>query len=159
MEGKSYKLPFLVKVSSSAFTRSIRIPAAFNGLYGLRSSYGRVPYAGCVNSLEGQDSVLSVLGPLSNSLGGVKRFMQSVVSQRPWLKDPLTVKKPWNEDEYLLVDRGKGKRLCFAILWHDEVILPHPPVARALEETKQALLDGGHEGKSTNCHFSLMTNS
>ncbi|KAF8904721.1 amidase signature domain-containing protein [Gymnopilus junonius] len=124
---------------------SIRIPSAFNGLYGLRPSYGRVPYAGCVNSMEGQDSVLSVLGPLCNSLNGVKKFMQSVASQRPWLKDPLAVKKPWNEEEYQLIDHGEGKRLCFAILWHDEVILPHPPVVRALEQTKQALLKAGHE--------------
>ena len=98
--------------------------------------------------MEGQDSVPSVLGPLSNSLGGVKAFMQSVASKHPWLKDPLAVRKPWNEEEYRLVEHGAGKKLCFAILWHDEVILPHPPVIRGLEETKRALLEAGHEGMS-----------
>ena len=128
-------------------TSSIRIPSAFNGLYGLRPSYGRVPYAGCVNSLEGQDSVPSVLGPLANSLGAVKSFMKSVVSQRPWLKDPLAVRKPWNEEEYGLVEHGHGKNLCFGILWDDELIVPHPPVRRGLEETKQALIAAGHKGQ------------
>ncbi|KAF8176805.1 general amidase [Pholiota molesta] len=124
---------------------SIRIPSAFNGTYGLRGSYGRIPYAGCVNSLEGQDSILSVLGPLSNSLGGVKAFMKSVIDQKPWLKDPLAARKPWSEDEYQLVDHGNGKKLCFAILWDDGQTRPHPPVIRGLEETKKALLAAGHE--------------
>ncbi|KAF8961399.1 amidase signature domain-containing protein [Flammula alnicola] len=124
---------------------SIRIPSAFNGIYGLRGSYGRVPYAGCVNSLEGQDSILSVLGPLSNSLAGIKTFMKSVASQQPWIKDPLAVRKHWGEAEYGLVDHGAGKKLCFAILWDDEVVVPHPPVIRGLEETKQALLEAGHQ--------------
>lgn len=132
---------------SHGSTSSIRIPSAFNGLYGLRPSYGRVPYAGCVNSLEGQDSVLSVLGPLANSLGAVKSFIKSVVSQKPWLKDPLAVRKPWNEEEYDLVEHGHGKNLCFGILWDDEVVLPHPPVRRGLEEAKQALVAAGHKGQ------------
>ncbi|PPQ73618.1 hypothetical protein CVT26_010526 [Gymnopilus dilepis] len=124
---------------------SIRVPAAFNGLYALCPSPGRVPYAGCVNTLEGQDSILSSLGPLSSSLSGIKAFLKSVASQKPWLKDPLAINKPWNEDEYQLADHGNGKRLCFAIMWHDEFILPQPPVTRALEATKQALLAAGHQ--------------
>ncbi|KAF8900287.1 general amidase [Gymnopilus junonius] len=124
---------------------SVRVPAAFNGLYGLRPSQGRVPYAGCVNTLEGQDSVLSVLGPISHSLGGIKGFIKGVVSQKPWLKDPLVVRKPWNEEEYLLADHGEGKQLCFGVMWDDEVVLPHPPIIRALQETKRALLAAGHQ--------------
>jgi len=134
-------------VRSSNNNRSIRIPSSFNGLYGLRPSIGRVPYAGCVNSLEGQESVLSVLGPISKSLVGVKSFIKSVVSHTPWLKDPMAVRKPWNDAEYNLCDHGEGKTpLCFAILWHDEVVVPHPPVFRALERTKEALIQAGHRG-------------
>lgn len=95
--------------------------------------------------MEGQDSILSVLGPLSNSLGGVKAFMKSVIDQKPWLKDPLAIRKPWSEDEYQLVDHGNGKKLCFAILWDDGEVRPHPPIIRGLEETKKALLAAGHE--------------
>lgn len=127
--------------------RSVRIPAAFNGLYGLSPSHGRIPYAGCVNTSEGQDSVLSVLGPLANSLSAIKKFMKAVSSQTPWLKDPLVIRKPWDEEEYRLSDHGKDGPLCFGILWHDEVELPHPPITRALERTKKALLEAGHNGK------------
>ncbi|KAL0951471.1 hypothetical protein HGRIS_008159 [Hohenbuehelia grisea] len=125
---------------------SVRIPSAFNGIYGLRPSCGRVPYAGCVNSLEGQDAVLSVLGPLSQSISGIKLFMQAVIAQQPWLNDPLVVRKRWSEEEYKLVDHGSGQQLCFGILWNDGVTIPHPPITRGLEITKKALLAAGHKG-------------
>ena len=92
--------------------------------------------------------MLSVLGPLANSLGAVKSFMKSVASQKPWLKDPLAVRKPWNEEEYGLVEHGHGKNMCFAILWDDETIVPHPPVQRGLEEANQALIAAGHKGQN-----------
>ncbi|KAK7059185.1 hypothetical protein VNI00_001812 [Paramarasmius palmivorus] len=125
--------------------KSIRIPSAFCGVYGLRPSYGRVPYGGCVNSLEGQDSVLSVLGPISNSIGGLKVFMKAVVDAQPWLKDPLAVRKRWSEEEYQLIEHGKGKQLCFAILWDDGITGPHPPITRGLEMTRSALVAAGHK--------------
>ncbi|KAG1881700.1 general amidase [Suillus tomentosus] len=124
---------------------SVRIPSAFCGIYGLRPSYGRVPYCGARNSLEGQDSILSVFGPMTNSLSGLKVFMKAVVDSSPWLKDPLAVRKKWNEDEYELADHGSGKDLCFAIMWDDGVVVPHPPIRRSLEMTKAALQKAGHK--------------
>ncbi|KAG1747892.1 general amidase [Suillus paluster] len=124
---------------------SIRVPAAFCGLYSLRPSYGRVPYCGARNSLEGQDSVLSVFGPMTTSIGGVKVFMKAVINTKPWLKDPLVVRKKWDEDEYNLADHGSGKDLCFAIIWDDGVVVPHPPIRRSLEITKAALQKAGHK--------------
>ncbi|KAG0695939.1 general amidase [Suillus ampliporus] len=135
------ELPFLLTPRDS----SVRIPAAFCGLYGLRPSYGRVPYCGARNSLEGQDSILSVFGPMTNSVGGVKVFMKAVANAKPWLKDPLAVRKKWDEDEYNLADHGSGKDLCFAIMWDDGVVVPHPPIRRSLEITKAALQKAGHK--------------
>ena len=146
LEGKVALTLLSLHTEASNPFRSIRIPSAYNGLYGLRPSYGRVPYAGCVNSMEGQDSVPSVLGPISNSMEGIKIFMKAVASQEPWLRDPLAVRKRWNEDEYNLIDHGKGEQLCFAILWHDEFVVPHPPILRGLEMTKEALIAAGHKG-------------
>ncbi|KAF5350631.1 hypothetical protein D9756_008560 [Leucocoprinus leucothites] len=124
---------------------SVRIPSAFNALYGLRPSFHRIPYAGCVNSLDGQISIYSVLGPMTTSMNGIKAFMKSVLSKEPWQYDPLCVRKRWNEDEYRLLDYNGGKQLCFAVLWDDNVTMPHPPVLRGLEMTKQALLRAGHK--------------
>jgi amidase len=96
--------------------------------------------------MEGQDSILSVLGPLSNSLSGIKLFMQTVSSYQPWLRDPLARRTPWNAEAYALSEHGGGKELCFAVLWNDQQVLPHPPVIRALEMTKAALIAAGHKG-------------
>ncbi|KAJ7887502.1 general amidase [Mycena olivaceomarginata] len=113
---------------------SIRIPAGYCGLYGFR----------CVNTMEGGDSVLSVLGPLSNTLDGIKIFFKAVMSKEPWLKDPMVIRKRWSEEEYNLADHGNGKNLCFAIMWDNAVVVPDPPVRRGLEITKAALLAAGH---------------
>lgn len=42
---------------------SIRIPAGFNGLYGLRPSHGRMPYNMLANSMEGQETIHSGPSP------------------------------------------------------------------------------------------------
>ena len=46
---------------------SIRIPAGFNNLCGIRPSHGRMPYNNLANSMEGQETIHSgPLGPLSH---------------------------------------------------------------------------------------------
>ncbi|RPD82580.1 general amidase [Lentinus tigrinus ALCF2SS1-7] len=123
---------------------SVRYPSTFNGLYGLRPSASRVPYSGCVNSTEGQDSAPSVLGPISGSISGVKAFMKAVIAQQPWLLDPLCIRKKWDEEAYALSEHGGGKQLCFGIIWDDGMVVPHPPILRALRVTKAALEAAGH---------------
>ena len=49
---------------------SIRVPSAFNFLYGLKPSHGRLPYAKMANSMEGQETVHSVTGPIGHSAAG-----------------------------------------------------------------------------------------
>lgn len=88
----------------------------------------------------GQESVLSVLGPHARSIGALKALMQGVLSQKPWLRDPFTPRKGWDESGYALTEHGRGKELCFGILWDNGDIVPHPPITRGLEMTKKALL-------------------
>ncbi|KAL4066339.1 amidase signature domain-containing protein [Scleroderma yunnanense] len=123
---------------------SIRCPAALCGLYGLRPSFGRLPTSGAVTSVDGPDSLIASFGPMTCSVEGLKIFMEAVIKSKPWMKDPLTVCKHWSENEYKLVNHGNGKDLCFAILWDDEIAIPHPPIQRALEMTRDALIKAGH---------------
>ena len=96
--------------------------------------------------MEGQDSLPSVLGPISISLSGVKAFAKAIIDLKPWRLDPLAVRKAWDEDAYKLKEHGEGKDLCFAILWDNGHVIPHPPIRRALETTKAALEAKGIKG-------------
>ncbi|TRM68714.1 general amidase [Schizophyllum amplum] len=124
---------------------SIRNPAGYNGLYGLRPTAGRIPFRGIVTSFEGQDSVRIVHGPLSRSLDGVQLFMQTMIDARPWTRDPLCIRKPWETVDVLREHGGGREPLCFAIMWDDGVVKPHPPVVRGLEKVRHALLAAGHK--------------
>jgi len=127
---------------------SIRIPAAFNGLYGIRPSAGRMPYEGMANSMDGQNSVLSVVGPLATTPDACKLVMQALLTKQPWFHDPLVHEIPWRaEAEGAIWDpiRRFSQPLSFGVVRHDGACAPHPPVARAIETVVQALEKLGHE--------------
>lgn len=118
---------------------SIRIPAAFNGLYGIRPSVGRLPYEGMANSMDGQNSVLSVVGPLGTTAGAVKLVTKSLLSQKPWLHDPTVVELPWREEQ------EKLGQLSFGLMETDNIVNPQPPVSRAVKLVVEALKNAGHQ--------------
>ncbi|KIM22010.1 hypothetical protein M408DRAFT_333129 [Serendipita vermifera MAFF 305830] len=123
---------------------SIRIPGSFCGLYGLRPSSNRFPYQGALNSMAGQESVTSVLGPMSRTLSGLKVFTKCVLDTRPWDRDPVVPRMPWNQQAYELIEHGNGGKLCIGILVHDGHTMPHPPILRALKMVREALEKAGH---------------
>ncbi|KIX10670.1 uncharacterized protein Z518_01754 [Rhinocladiella mackenziei CBS 650.93] len=129
---------------------SIRIPAAFNGLYGIRPTSGRLPYEGMANSMDGQNSILSVVGPLATTARAVRLLTKSILSQNPWLNDPLVVDMPWRDAQeqaiYDIVKSSSSKeRLSFAVLKSDGIVNPQPPVARAISTVTEALSRAGHK--------------
>ncbi|KAL8943832.1 MAG: hypothetical protein Q9216_000825 [Gyalolechia sp. 2 TL-2023] len=121
---------------------SIRIPAAFNGLFGLRPSSGRLPYQGMANSMDGQNSVLSVVGPLADSVGTLQLVTKSLLSREPWLHDPLVHEIPWREDQAKVL---QDSPLSFAVFRHDGAVSLHPPVQRAIETVVESLEKQGHK--------------
>ncbi|CAL1695906.1 unnamed protein product [Somion occarium] len=123
---------------------SIRNPSHFCGVYGFKPSSRRVPTYGIVNSLDGQDAIATIAGPMSTSLSGIKTFMQSVLAAKPWRVDPDVIFKPWDDAGYALKEHGEGYKLCFGLIWDDGIVKPHPPVMRALECAKRALENAGH---------------
>ena len=126
-----------------------RIPSAFNGLFGLRPSFNRIPYCGSSNSMEGFEAVYSVLGPLSVSVDGLKTFFKAIVDAEPWRADPLALHMPWSEAAYQLQEHGGGQALCFGFNWHNGLAKPDPPYLRAMNTLKEALVAHGHKGAST----------
>ena len=119
-------------ISKIILVSSLRIPSTFCGLYTLRPSYERLPYAGAANALEGQESISSVLGPMTNSIAAVRIFTKAILDSKPWDRDPLVIRKPWDESEYNLDGHGgRGARLCFGMMWDNGIVKPFPPLRRA----------------------------
>ncbi|KAK6846198.1 amidase [Apiospora arundinis] len=125
---------------------SIRIPSAFNGLFGLRPTSGGLPYEGMANSMDGQNSVLSVVGPLASSAGGVKLLTKSILSAEPWLHDPLVAEIPWRGDlEAQTKELIASSQLSVGFLDHDGIVAPHPPLKRALALLRGVVARSGNQ--------------
>lgn len=121
---------------------SIRIPAAFCKLYGLRPSHGRLPYALAANSMYGQETINSTCGPLGHSPEDLAYLTKAVLAQQPWLHDPAVVDLDWRSDKML---EATTNAKTFAYLETDGVVMPHPPIRRAIRETVEALTKAGHK--------------
>ncbi|KAH6892628.1 acetamidase [Thelonectria olida] len=124
---------------------SIRIPSAFNFLYGIRPSHGRMPYGKMANSMEGQETVHSVVGPIAHSAADIKLFLTAVLSQEPWKHDSKVVPMPWrHEEEAKARAKIQDARLTIGFYNFDGNVMPHPPVLRAVDQVVAALKRQGH---------------
>ncbi|KAI9836453.1 MAG: hypothetical protein M1819_001485 [Sarea resinae] len=123
---------------------SIRMPSAFNNLYGLKPSSGRFPTWHGRSAIPGQDFVRSVNGPMSRSLNMLQLYCEAVLSESvaPWTLDAKCLPIPWRKH----VIQPKGRKLRVGIVGNnDGLVTTHPPVERALALTRQCLEAAGHE--------------
>lgn len=111
---------------------SIRIPSSYHGLYGLKPTYGRVPYLRVDNSFQGRELIPSVIGPLARNLEDLRYFMSVIAN----------ICKPWEHDVNctpFYFDSEKGEQLkqpknyVVGIWYGDGVITPPPSDIRALK--------------------------
>ncbi|KAJ5211857.1 acetamidase [Penicillium cinerascens] len=124
---------------------SIRVPSAFNFLYGIRPSHGRMPYAKMANSMEGQETVHSVVGPIAHSAEDLKLFLTSVLAEEPWKYDPKVVPIPWRQaEEDAVKSKLHSGGLTLGYFSCDGVVLPHPPILRGIEKVVSTLNQNGH---------------
>lgn len=130
---------------------SVRSPPGFNFLYGVKPSSGRMPYQGAANSIDGQSTILSVIGSIAPTARSVTMLFKAVLSQQPWLHDPLVLEIPWRDDHVQeirsLIEKAKTQKpgLAFGILRYDGVSRLHPPIARGLRLVEEILNRLGHK--------------
>jgi amidase len=118
---------------------SIRVPAAFSGIYGLKPSVNRIPHSGLAGGQAGMENIIGCVGPMSADPEGLNIFCEVALRSNPWLEEPGLVEIPW---------KGKveiPETLKIGVIWHDGVVSPHPPIRRALEEAAECLMRAGHE--------------
>jgi len=73
-------------------------------------------------------------------------MMTSVLSTKPWIRDPTVIAIPWRQD---IVDSvlekanedgsARGDGLAFGLLLNDGEVTPHPPILRGLALVEKAL--------------------
>jgi amidase len=56
--------------------------------------------------------------------------MKTVIDAKPWIQEPALIPLPWTPPT---ISPTPSKPLKIGILWHDDVVHPHPPVTRALK--------------------------
>ncbi|KAF2014673.1 putative general amidase [Aaosphaeria arxii CBS 175.79] len=117
---------------------SIRIPAAYNGLYSIKPTSRRVSYRGNNNNASGL-GVSSSIGPMAHSLRDLKLAMKTLIDDSHWLKDPMIIHKPWD------YQAKSPAKLRIGVLMSDGLTTPHPPIQRALQATIAKLTAAGHQ--------------
>lgn len=86
--------------------------------------------------MEGQNIVASVIEPIAHSPSDLKLMVETLLNVKPWERDPGVVPLPWRSEEQAEVRRRAAEsRLCFGVMRWDGVVMPHPPIQRAVEET------------------------
>lgn len=102
---------------------------------------------GAANSMDGQNTVVSVIGPLAGSVASLQFAMRAIISMQPWLHDPLCLEMPWRIDHEQQMAQllTSGQPLAFGVVKHDGVVQPHPPVSRGVDIVTEALLSLGHK--------------
>lgn len=126
---------------------SIRCPAGFCGNYSLKPTTGRFDYTGQSNYAPSQVIVPGVPGPICRTLADVKLMSKFLVDVEPWTNDPNAVAIPWKDSPKI------PEKLTIGMLKWDGVAMPHPPILRAMAETKEKLEAAGHEVYEFNMPF------
>ncbi|KAI5292827.1 hypothetical protein KEM52_006035 [Ascosphaera acerosa] len=121
---------------------SVRVPAAWSGIYSLRCSTGRWPKAGVDTSMAGQEGVASVFSPMTRTLNDLTYFTEAIIGMKPWKYDTTVHPIAWRHEEQ---EAAKQRKLKVALFRTDGVVPPTPAITRALEETASALEAAGHE--------------
>ncbi|KHN97140.1 Amidase family protein [Metarhizium album ARSEF 1941] len=119
---------------------SIRIPAAYCGLYAFRPSAKRVPLRASECAMSGQESIVAVAGPLAHNVDDMELFFQVNSDAKPWLTEPL-LRMPWTSQ----MDQMQHQKLRVGVMLWDEVVMPHPYITRVIGEVAKKLRTSGHE--------------
>ncbi|MBV9734613.1 MAG: amidase [Acidisphaera sp.] len=111
---------------------SIRMPAHFCGVFGLKPTYGRVPYYPTPNN-----DYTSHIGPMTRSVADSALMLRAMAGPHPW---DHTSCEAWPLDYPARLHEGmKGKRVAFSPdLGHARV---DPEVARLVREAVAAIAE------------------
>ncbi|SCU97420.1 LADA_0H06194g1_1 [Lachancea dasiensis] len=108
---------------------SVRAPAAFTNLFGLRPTTRRLSLMNGLSSGKGQESIVAVQGPLARSIDELDSYMKAYINEgKPWLYDPMCVPIEWRKEQL-------PAKIKIGVLYDDNLVTPFPAVSRGVRET------------------------
>eukprot|EP00158_Paraphelidium_tribonemae_P003599 Partr_v1_DN26248_c1_g1_i2_m48321 putative amide hydrolase len=117
---------------------SIRIPANFCGVYGLKPSAFRLPTDGNYG-VDENDSMIAVAGPMANSVRDLAFSFESVISARLWLRSPDLIPLEFRPFAF-----PSDRPLRIGYYVDDGFVSPTPSCQRAVLESVELLRMKGH---------------
>ncbi|XP_043819122.1 fatty-acid amide hydrolase 1-like [Dromiciops gliroides] len=118
---------------------SIRFPAAFCGICGLKPTSGRISKRGLKNCVNGQLAVITSVGPLAKDVDSLALCLRALLSEDMFHLDPTVPPVPFREGVY-----ASTKPLRIGYYESDVYTMPSPSMKRAVLETKALLEAAGH---------------
>ncbi|XP_035107237.1 vitamin D3 hydroxylase-associated protein-like [Callithrix jacchus] len=119
---------------------SIRIPASFCGVYGLRTTGSRLSYTGVASAIKGKKSVSTVAGPMARDVESLALCLRALLSEDMHRLDPTVPWTPFREEVYT-----SNRPLRIGYYESDGYTQPSPSMARAVQLTCRLLQDAGHQ--------------
>ncbi|KAJ3757694.1 amidase signature domain-containing protein [Lentinula raphanica] len=118
---------------------SLRIPAAYCGIYGLKPSFGRVSKAGARSSNPGFEGIKSVTGPMARNVKDLVLFCKAIFGLADESHSDYTfVPMPYRQSEL-------PKQLKIGYYTSDGFAKASPACTRAVMEVVEVLKGQGHE--------------
>lgn len=111
---------------------SVRIPSAFNGIFGIKPTFGRISRHG-----DGFGGTMAHLGPLGASVRDLAIFLEAISGEDP--EDELTHRNPGFSGGWLERSLGGGVRGLRIGVLEDEISAADVQIARACREALSAL--------------------
>ncbi|KAF2485720.1 amidase signature domain-containing protein [Neohortaea acidophila] len=128
---------------------SIRVPAYCNGIYGVKPSHGRVPYAGqAIGGPAGSSklAIESTAGPIGVSVRDCELLLRVISDSDAASRDPDVVSQTWQEQRALSISRSlfvKSQPLRVGIVRTDGHVTPLPPIQHFIDEVAHTLSSHG----------------
>lgn len=124
---------------------SIRVPSMCNGIYGVKPSHGRVPYAGQEGGAPPGSTKLAIestAGPMATSLRDCELLLQVICDSNPAALDPDVFTQMWDQQTSLtsrVPSTTRSPAIRVGIVRTDGHVRPLPPIQRLLDEIAQTL--------------------
>lgn len=121
---------------------SIRNPCANCGLYGFKPGAQRLPKGGNISGMPNQESIAGAIGPMGVSARDCELFVKVILDAEPWKLDPGVLRQKWRPEEVTWIGGDKPR---IGVMWDDGVVVPQPPMRRALKAAADKLKSLGYE--------------